>query len=390
MSSSTSSSERALPLALIAALAVVVCVELGVGATATSFMESQPLIYETKLAALDAGTLRGEVVVLGDSTAVAALRPSALQAALPDGWRLANLALPGSGPVVGEFLLRRILAAAPGEPPPRLLVLHFSTLSFTEWRPNFVEYPLTHLLPLGPVLRAAWAERDLGYLLEWIATRLPTVRHREELKSGALSLLFDRWPALADRYRALTADTSHDALFRWRTTRRAERNRHLAQQLLRERGWHRFDEMRLPEGELDANVRYDRGAFLFPPFAATPREEQALARLLGLCAAHSIPVLVLPAAQPRALAEALDRDGGAERLDAFSRRVFAGRPGVAAPEGLRLPWPHRFFGDLAHLNEAGAERYTLEIERPLHDAAAAARGRDGAALPRASCILCVR
>ena len=267
----------------------MLCVELLVAATAPSFMESQPLIYETKLAALDAGTLRGEVIVLGDSTAVAAFRPDALEPALPEGWRLSNLALPGSGPVVGEYLLRRILAAGSGEPPPRLVVLSFSTLSFTQWRPNFVEYPLTHLLPLGPVLRAAWAERDLGYLLEWIATRMPSLRHREELKSGALSLLFDRWPRLAERFRALTRDTTHDALFRWRYTKRAERNRQLAQELLRQRGWHLFDEMRLPEGELDAQVRYDQGAFYFPAFVATPREERALERLLDLCEAHSIP-----------------------------------------------------------------------------------------------------
>ena len=373
MSSSTSSSERGLPLALLGAIAVVVCVELLVGATSPSFMESQPLIYATKLAALDAGTLRGDVIVLGDSTAVAALRPDALEEALPEGWRLSNLALPGSGPVVAEFLLRRVLASGSGEPPPRLVVLHFSTLSFTEWRPNFVEYPLTHLLPLGPVLQAAWAEGDLGYLLEWIATRMPSLRHREELKSGALSLLFDRWPGLADRYRAITRDATHDALFRWRYSGRAERNRQLAQELLRQRGWHLFDEMRLPEGELDTSVRYDRGTFYFPAFVATPREERALERLLALCEAHSIPVLVLPSAQPRALTEALDQAGGAERLDAFARRAFGGRPGVAVPLGLRMPWPHRYFGDLAHVEKEGMERYTREILPTLREAAAKVR-----------------
>lgn len=372
MSSSTSSSERGgLPLALFGALGVVLCVELLVGATAASFMESQPLLYQTKLAALDAGELRGEVLALGDSTAVAALRPSALDAALPEGWRLANAALPGSGPLVGEFLLERILAPGSGIPPPRLVLLHFSTLSFTEWRTNFVEYPLTHLLPLGPVLRAAWAERDLGYLLEWTATRLPTLRHREELKSGALSLLFDRWPALADRYRALTRDRSPAASFRWQHAARAERNRALARDLLRERGWHAFGEMRLPAGELDPGVRFDRGPFAFPPFTATPREARAFERLLALCAARGIPVLVLPSAQPRALAEALDRDGGGERLDAFAR-ALAGRPRVAAPLGLELPWPHRYFGDLAHVNEAGRERYADEIQAALREAAAAA------------------
>lgn len=372
MSSSTSSSERRLPLALFGAIAVVACVELAVGITARSFMESQPLIYATKLAALDAGTLTGEVIVLGDSTGVAALRPDALDPALPQGWRLANLALPGSGPVVAEFLLRRVLDAHASGPPPRLVVLHFSTLSFTDWRPNFVEYPLTHLLPLGPVLRAAWDQGDFGYLLDWIATRLPTLRHREELKSGALSLLFDRWPWLADRYRAITRDTSHDALFRWRHERRAERNHRLAEEVERQRGWHLFDEMRLPEGELDADVRFDRGTFQFPAFVAAPREERALQRLLALCEAHSIPVLVLPAAQPRALTEALDREGGGERLDAFERRILGARAGVSVPLGLRLPWPHRYFGDLAHLHEGGVERYTREISPPLREAATAA------------------
>ena len=378
MSSSTSSSEasgpegagRRLPLALLAAIGVVACLELLIGATAASFMESQPLVYETKLGALDAGALRGEVLVLGDSTGVAAVRPAALEGALPQGWRVANLALPGSGPVVAEFLLRRSLAR---DPPPRLVVLHFSTLSFTEWRPNFVEYPLTHLLPLGPVLRAAREQGDPGYLLEWVATRLPSLRHREELKSGALSLLFDRWPALADRYRTLVRDTAPDAVFRWSHAGRAARNQELRQRLLLERGWRFFEEMRLPEGRLDRRVVYDRGPFRFPPFAAAPREESALVRLLDLCAAHSIPVLWLPAAQPRALTRALDRDAGAARLDAFAERVFGARSGVAAPLGLRMPWSHRYFADLAHVNEDGLERYTREIQRPLRAAAAGTR-----------------
>jgi hypothetical protein len=60
MSSSTSSSERGLPLALLGAIAVVVCVELLVAASAPSFMESQPLIYETKLRRSTWDTRRGD------------------------------------------------------------------------------------------------------------------------------------------------------------------------------------------------------------------------------------------------------------------------------------------------------------------------------------------
>ena len=144
---------------------------------------------------------------------------------------------------------------------------------------------------------------------------------------------------------------------------------------MRERGWHLFEEMRLPGGELHPDVRYDRGAFEFPPFVATPREEGALARLLDLCAAHSIPVLVLPSAQPRALAEALDREGGGERLDAFARRALGERDGVALPLGLRMPWDHAYFGDLAHVNEAGVERTTREVLPVLREAAARSADR---------------
>jgi acyl carrier protein len=367
MSSSTSSSEPGLPRALLVALAVVACVEWAVGASATRFMESQPLVYETKLAALD-GALRGDVVFLGDSTSVAAVLPAAVQQAFPEDARAVNLALPGSGPVVAEYLLDRLLAG--GREPPRLLVLAFSTLSFTEWRENFVEYPLTHLLPAGPVLRAAIAERDPGYLLEWLATRLPSVRHREELKSGALSLLFDRWPGLTDPWRALTGNDDHGMLFRWNYERRSLRNRRLAEDLLRQRGWRLFEEMRLPSGELGREVRFDRGPFRFPPFAPTPREERALARLLERCRERGIPVLVLPAAQPRALALALAREGGGERLDAFARRHFGAATGAPAPLGLALPWPHRYFADLAHVNEAGLARYTETILPALRDAAA--------------------
>ena len=47
-----------------------------------------------------------------------------------------------------------------------------------------------------------------------------------------------------------------------------------------------------------------------------------------------------------------------------------GREGVALPLGLRMPWPHAYFGDLAHVNEAGVERYTREVLPVLRDAAA--------------------
>ncbi len=331
-------------------------------------MESQPLIYETKMAALD-DALRGDVVFFGDSTAVASVLPAAAEEAFSGEQRVANLAMPGSGPVVADFLLAELLARRP-DAPPRLVVLSFSTLSFTEWRPNFVEYPLSHLLPFAPVARAAWADRDAGYLLEWSATRLATVRYREEIKSGVLSLLFDRWPGLADPYRTATGSSDSDETFRWRYRERAARNERLARELLAERGWRFFEEMRLPEGELDRDVRYDEGTFYFPPFEAAAREEQALERLLDRCAEHGIPVLVLPAAQPEALDAALALSGGAERLAEFERRVLGGRPGVAVPLGLRMPWPHRYFADLAHVNEAGLERYAASILPTLRTSAA--------------------
>jgi hypothetical protein len=391
MSSSTSSSDapsahgaRRWPSALIAAIGVVVGLEALVGVTAPGFMESQPLIYHTKLGALD-GALAGEVVFFGDSTTVASVRPQAVQHAFPEDLRVVNLAMPGSGPLVAELVLRRLLAEWPA--PPRLVVLGFSTLSYTRWRINFVEYPLTHLLPFGSALGAARADRDPDYLLDWTAARLPSVRHREQMKSGALSLLFDRWPGLAVRYHALIRGELDAAQFRWRYRERGARNRRLAAELLRERGWRLFEEMRLPAGELDPGVRFDQGEFHFPPFEAAAREEQALVRLLDACEAHGIPVLVLPVAQPRAQAEALDLAGGDQRLDAFAARVFDGRPGVRVPHGLRFAWPHRYFADLAHVNEAGLARYTATIEPMLRETARAMRAISGPVRQRPRAIV---
>ena len=271
-----------------------------------------------------------------------------------------NLALPGSGPVVAEFLLDTLLADD-RITPPKVLVLAFSTLSSTEWRTNFVEYPLTHLLPLGAVVRAAWAQRDVGYLLEWIATRLPSLRYREEMKSGALSLVFDRSPEWAERYRAITGSDLYDEWFEWRYFDRAGRNARLQAELLDARGWRLFEEMRLPAGELDPQARFDTGALYFPPFEAAPREERALVRLLDRAAEHDIDVIVLPSAQPRAMDAALALDGGDERIARYEQRVYADRANVQVPMGLRLAWPHRYFGDLAHVNEAGVDHYTETI-----------------------------
>lgn len=357
-----------LPGAFLGAVCVVLLIECCVRVAAVDFMESQPLVYETKMAALDR-ELQGEVVVFGDSTAVAEIVPAAIQDAFPEQLRVMNLALPGSGPVVAEYLMDELLARRPDQPP-RLVVLAFSTLSFTEWRPNFVEYPLTHLLPFTAVVRAAWADRDAGYVLEWMATRVPSLRYREEIKSGALSLLFDRSPALMHRYQSLVASDEHDSQFRWRHLQRAARNRRLASDLVENRGWRLFEEMRLPAGELDRDVRFDQGTFYFPPFEATPREELALRRLLDVCERRRIPVLVLPSAQPEALDAALALAGGEERLEAFEGRVFGGRPEVAVPLGLRMAWPHRYFADLAHVNESGVDRYTQTILPTLREVAA--------------------
>jgi len=136
MSSSTSSSEpatapapaRIWPRALIAAIALAAGVELIVAATAPSYMESQPIIYEAKLGGL-AGEMSGEVVIFGDSTAVAAVKPEAIEPAFPEAWRVSNLAMPGSGPVVAEYVLQRIVDDERIEPP-KLVVLTLLAIGF--------------------------------------------------------------------------------------------------------------------------------------------------------------------------------------------------------------------------------------------------------------------
>lgn len=369
--SSTSSSEparRGAPLALLLALALALVLELAIGASAARFADSEDLIYRWKLGRA-ASEPPADVVFLGDSSAVAAVRPAELEAALGGTLHVANLALPATGPLGGAMVLSRFLDR---HEPPRLVVLSYAPLIFTDWRTNFVQYPLTHLLGAADAWRAAWAGRAPGLLLEWAASRLPSLRYREDLKSGGLSLVFDRWPALGERYRSWLGRSPRGSHFEWYFRRRSQRNRELWESLARERGWYTFPEMGVPGGVLVDHVRFDRGPFEFPPFVGSPREALGLARILEACRRRGIPVLVLPALQPQALISAIEREGGAARLDAFARAAFAGRPGVSADLVWVFPMPHRFFGDLAHANLAGVDLYT-RVAAPLVNRALAGR-----------------
>jgi len=343
---------RRWPRALLTACVLIALVEALVASQSERFMDATPLMYREKLRWVDAPR-PAEVVVFGDSSAVAAVRPSQIEAFLPAGVRVLNLGMTAVGPTGAEILLRRYLRAGAS---PKLAVLSFSPRSLTDDPPAFfVSYPLTHLLDAASLARVIVRSSRPAYALSWALSRLPSFRYREDLETGALSLIFDRLPELEPRYfdsLGWSGNPINYDRFQWRYTRRSQRNRELGEALRREQGWHYFREYALPSERLPDGLPLDS-----PPFEGARREAIALDRFLALCESHRVTVLVVPSARPAARMRALDAEGGDRRFRAFWNAMFVAHTNVHHTKQQALAWPHRYFADGAHVNPEGDERY---------------------------------
>lgn len=359
---STSSSEqtqrRSWPWLVAAVLAAILVVETLLALGERSYMSDQVLIYGEKLAWAERGP-EAEILVFGDSATVAAFDPAQLARLLPQEVRVQNLALSATGPVGGEMLLRRYLDAHPA---PELVVLAYSPLSLADEPAGaFATYPLAHLLGAKELLRVMRDAPSADQLWQWLATRLPSYRHRDAIPSALASVVLDGFPPLLSGVFGLlgVAEGSRDAEWiRWGVTQRAARNRRILAEYRESAGWRYFEAYARPGGRLPADVDFTG----YRPFEeVSPREARALERLLGLCADAGVPVLVLPAPLPEGLARVLAADGGAERLAAFWERLRRDHAHLSGPAQGMHPLPHRYFGDPTHANPQGATRYMREV-----------------------------
>jgi len=349
--------DRGLPWSLGTALLLAIVVALVLASAAPRYVDSPTLVYLEKLRRAADGPAV-DVMVLGASQSVAAIRPRDLEFALPLGTRMYNYAAPALAPSGGEVLLRRYLA---GHEAPRLLVLGFAPMMYGDRRGEFERFTLKDALGPREVFLAALADRRPGYGLSWLSTRPATVRYREGLRSALGVALLDRVPPLRAALQGWLGSPDHPAAryrFDWRYRERSRRNTALLSELELDGGWHYWKESA-------HGGKHTRGApgwsgrgesDLVEPFRLSPREAAAVERLLASCREHGIRVLVPSMPHAAWFSAALRADGGGERLDAFWSDLAA-RPGVRVVGPPTVDYPSRLFSDSMHLDPKGAERF---------------------------------
>jgi hypothetical protein len=329
---------------------------MAVGLASHRIAGASLLMFEVKRDRASAGP-PVDVLLLGDSTAVAALETREIERAL-GGAQVYNFALPATGPSGGEAILRRYLRT---HAPPRLVVLGFTPWALLDRRDLFEGFVMPVLLGPSDAVRAAWRDRRLGYVLSWLADRWPTYRYRDDLRSGALSLLLDAVPDAKPRASALLGyakDPTSQYAFRFFYTARAERNAQFLAELERDGGWHYWRETAFPGERLQEDFDF---AVRDPAFVPSPRETAALDALLDSCASAGIPVLMVPMPQPQGRLRAMAARGDFERFEAFWRDVAGRHPNLRRPGQLVKPAPHAWFADNTHLNPEGASLYTQAV-----------------------------
>jgi hypothetical protein len=96
------------------------------------------------------------------------------------------------------------------------------------------------------------------------------------------------------------------------------------------------------------------------PFEPSPREEQALERVLALCRERGIRVLVPSMPHAEWYAQALRAGPGAARMQEFWSGLQQ-RPGVRVGADPILIFPSELYADPTHLNPRGADRFSAEL-----------------------------
>jgi hypothetical protein len=348
---------RRWPVALLVALGVMAAIEVALQLNCDAYIDQVTLMYHEKLRRAQSGP-PDDVLVLGDSVAVAGIRPSLVAEAFPEDVSLYNYAMPGTGPTGAELVLRRYLGAHAA---PRLVVLLYSPVGLGADGERILQTGVLRLL-FGPLdaLRVAWRQRRPDYVWHWLGTRLPTVRYRDSIRTGLLSLVLDAYPSLEPSAREWLGIPSHPTAlyrFRWDYRERVERNRRFRERLAEERGWHYFRERALPGEQLPPQDH-----FQVPGLEVLRAERIALRRVMAMCErAGCGGVLVLPPPVPLALAEALEQGPGRAQMESLWKETLAPYADAMGPDPLYISLPHALFSDPTHPNPAGAVRYTREI-----------------------------
>jgi hypothetical protein len=341
---------------------VVALAEVSLFACRPRFLDEVTLLYRHKMQRAADGHA-DQVLILGDSLAVAAIKPQLLEGAFEPGTLIYNYGMPALGPLGTRIVVRAFLEA---NPPPKLACLLYTPAVLAN-------DPDEHLLRTG-ALRLFLSGRDTlevarltdrPYLaLHWLGTRLAVVRYRESLMQAAVGALLGVAPGLtsvAHQWSGLGDDPVSTFKFQWRYTDRPERNRRYLEKLEADRGYHYFREREFAGGRFGDHEQFD-----IPRFDPSRLARSELDRLLSLLDAAGTTLFVLPAPVPRALAEAMEAGPGRENLEAFWHDSLAPWPRAHPPEPSYIPMRHSLFSDSAHPNPFGMRAY-MEQVRPLFE-----------------------
>ena len=253
-----------LPAALLIAVVAIVFVEAALVLAADHYADTGSLMFELQKRRAAHGS-PADVLLLGDSAMVAGVAPRRLETFLPPGVGVQNLALPGGGPAAAEGVLRRYLAH---HEPPSLVVLGFVPTRLADNPDHFENVVIRHGLGWGDVLRVTAYTGRLEYPRIWLATRLPSLRHRKAIRSGLLSLAADRWTSFRrwlGNYLGFIDHPTDRYRFEWEYMDRVERNRRFRLEIAESGGWHHWREYAVRGDRLPDNA--PRGA---------PRGERAV------------------------------------------------------------------------------------------------------------------
>jgi len=338
------------------------------------FVDTPKLAFQTKLDWAARGP-SSDLVILGDSQAMASLSPTQLKPFLSPGTRVRNYALPGSGPALGEVVLRRYLGS---HEPPRLVVLAYTPQAFLENAPVFNGLVLGSDLRWDEVIRIAYGARRPGYLLDWAALRVATFSHREDLGTLVVRQLFAAERGLRRPIRnVLGRDFRNPANFRWvYVAPRSPRNRTFLDELERENGWRLWPEYALPNG-LPDNASWPREKLVIDP---DPRETAGLRALIDLCMQEELAVFVAALALPEVWMRRATSQGGLVSLEQVWADLAQRFPPLDPPIPAAIGLPHSSFADPTHLNQAGVRRYVEWVAPKIANAYSKADARGPAGL----------
>ena len=279
----------------------------------------------------------GDILILGDSRAATAMMPA--------GWRVraTNLAVGGGEPIEALAALDRALQCPL---PPRQVILSFDAVHFVQ--PD---------LFWERTARFGFVDAREIATLRAVSHRLGDVsiyelRHTDGLPSWLRDDMYRvRFPSLY-----FTSLTKGGILLRW------ARNRATLNATLAARGQYFFgtaagSDIVAADGHL-------------PAFQPLPVLEWYFNRILQQLAEHGIPAVFIAVPMNDATARATARDV-ATAFRAWLAGYEAGYPGFRVVGDVMPHWPDAWFGDgFAHLNPAGATRFSAYLERCLAAAAA--------------------